>query len=531
MFTLLERRVRGAMTRSTQFERRKRKIFKIAEIKIASLVILLIVSFVVTTFPITYASPHTDISVDAAWGMMTNGTYPNLMILDVRNQSEYDAGYIPRATLIPLWQLQDRISELSAYKDTDMIVYCRTGGRSNNASLILDASGFTKVYDMTGGLNDWNSSGYPISKPATGYTETAGLLSGGHFVIRVPEVWNGMLLILCRGYDPNPVVDARTTFYLAQSTPTTRKGFAYAASSYGAGGYCISKAVNSTVEMTRYLISTFNITGKVFLIGASMGSTVALLLAEEYPDLYCGVLEISGGGDTQGQYMHFSTIANMAIPEIRSYLNLSPINPDSMLQTVKNLAGNGTRDIEIECGGTPQQNLKAYEDRSPAYHTNISIPIISIHSSGDIVVPLSQILLYQTAVANSGHSSLYRLYITTANQPGTGHIDANVQAQVGARFDELVLRSNDSRLTSLDVTTYSSITVMAGWTWWFSTHNKGGVAPFTYQWYEGITPIQGQTSMVLPVTKITPGTYTLSCRVTDAEGTTTTSNTITLTVR
>jgi acetyl esterase/lipase len=77
---------------------------------------------------------------------------------------------------------------------------------------------------------------------------------------------------------------------------------------------------------------------------------------------------------------------------------------------------------------------------------------------------------------------------------------------------------------------FSSATVWTGWTWWFSVHGSGGVAPYTFQWYEGTTLLAGQTSMVLSVTKNSPGTYTFYCRVSDSAGATANSNTVTLTV-
>jgi hypothetical protein len=82
----------------------------------------------------------------------------------------------------------------------------------------------------------------------------------------------------------------------------------------------------------------------------------------------------------------------------------------------------------------------------------------------------------------------------------------------------------------LDVTARASVTVWPGWTWWFYVQNLGGQAPYTFQWYEGATLLQGQTSMVLPVTKNTPGVYTYYCVVTDSQGIATTSNAVTLTV-
>ena len=77
---------------------------------------------------------------------------------------------------------------------------------------------------------------------------------------------------------------------------------------------------------------------------------------------------------------------------------------------------------------------------------------------------------------------------------------------------------------------FCSVTVTTGQTWYFFAHSSGTVGPNTYQWNEGTTILTGQTSMLMPVTKTTAGTYTYTCKVTDAEGTTATSNTITLTV-
>jgi hypothetical protein len=87
-----------------------------------------------------------------------------------------------------------------------------------------------------------------------------------------------------------------------------------------------------------------------------------------------------------------------------------------------------------------------------------------------------------------------------------------------------------SQLVGLKATAFCDVTVMPGWTWWFFAHSTGGIGTHTYQWYEGTTLLQGQTSMVLPVTKNTPGTYTFYCKVTDSEGTTINSNNVKLTV-
>jgi predicted secreted protein len=76
---------------------------------------------------------------------------------------------------------------------------------------------------------------------------------------------------------------------------------------------------------------------------------------------------------------------------------------------------------------------------------------------------------------------------------------------------------------------FTSVTVLRGWTWYFFVHSNG-VWPCTYQWYENTTLLQGQTSMVLPVTRTALGNYTFYCKVTDAQGLTVSSNTVRLTV-
>ena len=77
---------------------------------------------------------------------------------------------------------------------------------------------------------------------------------------------------------------------------------------------------------------------------------------------------------------------------------------------------------------------------------------------------------------------------------------------------------------------FCDVTLIGGGTWYFFAHSNKGVGAHTYQWYEGTTLLQGQTSMVLTVTKTVPGTYMFYCKVIDAEGTAANSNTVTLTV-
>jgi len=107
-------------------------------------------------------SKYTNIDVATANDMITDDTYPNLIILDVRTPSEYNEGHLENAILIPLTELESRIDEILQYKDTEIIVYCKVGGRSAQASSILDSNNFTKIFNVKGGITAWEAAGYPL---------------------------------------------------------------------------------------------------------------------------------------------------------------------------------------------------------------------------------------------------------------------------------------------------------------------------------------------------------------------------------
>ena len=86
----------------------------------------------------------------------------DVVILDVREDSEYNAGHIPGATLVPLGQIPNRLDEIP--KDKTVIAVCRSGNRSSQATNFLRQQGFDNVHNMTGGMNAWSQAGYEIEK-------------------------------------------------------------------------------------------------------------------------------------------------------------------------------------------------------------------------------------------------------------------------------------------------------------------------------------------------------------------------------
>ena len=147
----------------------KSKLIKPKRLLIFSAVIFLASFFIQIPVISVKAQTYTSIPVSDANDMINNNTlYPDLLILDVRNQWEYDDGHICNATIIPVDVLKSRISEISSYKDTEILVYCRSGSRSVRASQILVDNNFTKVYNMEGGFTDWVSSGYESCPDTSG---------------------------------------------------------------------------------------------------------------------------------------------------------------------------------------------------------------------------------------------------------------------------------------------------------------------------------------------------------------------------
>ena len=90
--------------------------------------------------------------------------HKNALILDVREQGEYEAGHILNAKLIPLGKLKERMGELERHKDQPIVVVCRSGNRSGTACFLLGRQGFSQAYNLAGGVQAWQKSNLPLEK-------------------------------------------------------------------------------------------------------------------------------------------------------------------------------------------------------------------------------------------------------------------------------------------------------------------------------------------------------------------------------
>ena len=97
-------------------------------------------------------SAYQQISQERAKEMMDT---QQVLVLDVREQAEYDSGHIPGALLLPVGTIEeDTAAAVIPEKDTVVLVYCRSGKRSKTAAAALAALGYSHVYEF-GGINTW----------------------------------------------------------------------------------------------------------------------------------------------------------------------------------------------------------------------------------------------------------------------------------------------------------------------------------------------------------------------------------------
>ena len=95
---------------------------------------------------------YTQISQDEAMQMMQEQT--DYLIVDVRRPDEFAESHIAGAINVPNEEITDEMPELLPDKDQLLLIYCRSGNRSKEASQKLADIGYTNVYEF-GGINTW----------------------------------------------------------------------------------------------------------------------------------------------------------------------------------------------------------------------------------------------------------------------------------------------------------------------------------------------------------------------------------------
>ncbi|WP_407343309.1 rhodanese-like domain-containing protein [Pengzhenrongella phosphoraccumulans] len=109
----------------------------------------------------TASDAVTDVSASEAVKVLAE---PDLTVIDVRTPAEFDSGHLDGAINIDIEgnSFDQQVADLP--KDGAYFVYCRSGNRSGTATDHLVKLGFTHIYDLQGGITDWQASGGAVVK-------------------------------------------------------------------------------------------------------------------------------------------------------------------------------------------------------------------------------------------------------------------------------------------------------------------------------------------------------------------------------
>ena len=93
---------------------------------------------------------------------VTKMNVEDIVVIDVRDATEYQKSHIENAINLPLGSLEEKLNSLDKYRKQTLLVNCQTGARSVSACKLLTKAGFDKVYNLLGGIQSWEDYKLPI---------------------------------------------------------------------------------------------------------------------------------------------------------------------------------------------------------------------------------------------------------------------------------------------------------------------------------------------------------------------------------
>lgn len=84
------------------------------------------------------------------------------IIIDVREQFEYESGHIDGSVLVPMYDLFNDISPVKKYDDKKIVLVCSSGHRSYYTGKFLEENGIKKIYNLYNGLYGWEMEEKPL---------------------------------------------------------------------------------------------------------------------------------------------------------------------------------------------------------------------------------------------------------------------------------------------------------------------------------------------------------------------------------
>jgi rhodanese-related sulfurtransferase len=228
---------------------------------------------------ISGATLHSVITVAQANAMIYSNSYPNLVVIDLRNGTNYPSGHVVGAINVPVltpspfdftalyaW-INSAVGQ--SYLNNPIILYCGSGARSNATAYILDANGFTNVYDMPAAYPGWVAAGYTIVTPTLKATPNNSnifnlAISGFGAQSNITlQLMNGSTTVY--NFPGQMQTDSTGSYSSIMIAPTSIQG----------GQYSLTTAIAGTTQFINYAIPT--LTGAMGATGptGSTGSTGA----------------------------------------------------------------------------------------------------------------------------------------------------------------------------------------------------------------------------------------------------------------
>jgi len=108
------------------------------------------------------AKQTTTISQQELLSLMAKSNNQDFIVLDVRTAEEFNNGHIDGAINISHDEVEDKLAQLSAYKDKLVVVHCRSGRRAQSAENDLLTGGFKKLRHLEGDMQGWRAAKLPL---------------------------------------------------------------------------------------------------------------------------------------------------------------------------------------------------------------------------------------------------------------------------------------------------------------------------------------------------------------------------------
>ena len=99
-------------------------------------------------------SSNLEIDCQTLKSMLDDGA--DFLLLDCREQDEHATARIEAATLLPMSEIQERVSELEPHRERSIVVHCHHGGRSVRVAMWLRQQGDMQAVSLAGGIDAWS---------------------------------------------------------------------------------------------------------------------------------------------------------------------------------------------------------------------------------------------------------------------------------------------------------------------------------------------------------------------------------------